>query len=140
MVQWLGYCASTAGGLTLIPGWELRSHKVCSGVKKINKTKIPFMWQYWIAGGKKTAFRALQTTATQGRSVWLCRRLAFAPPLSSPSLALALTACSPVEKLWKSMRSGTQPSAPASIFPCQLLPCWANSFISPDLRFLASEM
>ena len=37
VVQWLGYCASTAGGLTLIPGWELRSHKLCSGVKKIKQ-------------------------------------------------------------------------------------------------------
>ena len=25
MVQWLGLCVSTAGSLSLIPGWELRS-------------------------------------------------------------------------------------------------------------------
>ena len=98
------------------------------------------MWQYWIAGGKKTAFRDLQVTATQGRVFGCAGDWPLPHSLSSPSLALSLTTRSPVEKLCKGMGSGTQPSASASLFTHQLLPCWANYFISLDLRFLVSEM
>ena len=37
VVQWLGLCTLTAEGLYLIPGWELRSHKLSSRAKREKK-------------------------------------------------------------------------------------------------------
>ena len=41
MVQWLGLCASTAGGMGLIPGLvgELRSYKPCDVAPPKKKTQ-----------------------------------------------------------------------------------------------------
>ena len=40
VVQGLGFCASTAGGLDLSLVGELRSHKLCGVAKKKKKKKI----------------------------------------------------------------------------------------------------
>ena len=37
VVQWLRFHASNAGGMGLIPDWELRSHRLC-GAAKTNQT------------------------------------------------------------------------------------------------------
>ena len=39
VVQWLGLHDSTAGGTSLILGWELKSHKLLSRTKKKKKTQ-----------------------------------------------------------------------------------------------------
>ena len=38
-VQWLGFCASTAGSMDLIPGWGTKIPQACSVAKKKKKRK-----------------------------------------------------------------------------------------------------
>ena len=52
MVQWLRRYASNARGMGSIPGWELRSHTLCSAAKK---EKLEYKKSFCKSAGIKLA-------------------------------------------------------------------------------------